>query len=250
MMHYEVPGIVLTMRGKALESGAEGDLVSVLNVNSKRTIQGVVTGPGRVTVMGPARPQHVAPRGLPPRRSPSEVENQVSVMSNRSRHVHSEHTGLPRRPLARRSSLRPARRLLRPRPAEECRRAAGARGDRESDRAARLQAGADADAGAAARGLQSELAVAQRLARVLQGPARHAGRRHHDGEGQDHRQGQDRERHQAQPRQQGGFRRHRFHRQQAADRRCRQADAGQDPHRRTPPRRPTTRARSTARKPC
>jgi len=53
MIYYEVPGIMLTMRGKALESGAEGDLVSVLNVNSKRTIQGVVTGPGRVTVMGP-----------------------------------------------------------------------------------------------------------------------------------------------------------------------------------------------------
>ena len=53
MIYYEVPGIVITMRGKALESGAEGDLVSVLNVNSKRTIQGVVTGPGRVTVMGP-----------------------------------------------------------------------------------------------------------------------------------------------------------------------------------------------------
>ena len=53
MLYYEVPGIVLTMRGKALESGAEGDLVNVLNVNSKRTIQGVVTGPGRVTVMGP-----------------------------------------------------------------------------------------------------------------------------------------------------------------------------------------------------
>ena len=50
-LHYEVPGIVLTMRGKALDSGAEGDLISVLNVNSKRTIQGIVTGPGRVTVM-------------------------------------------------------------------------------------------------------------------------------------------------------------------------------------------------------
>jgi flagellar basal body P-ring formation protein FlgA len=54
MLTYEVPGIVLTMRGKALESGAEGDLVSVLNVNSKRTIQGIVTGPGRVTVAAPS----------------------------------------------------------------------------------------------------------------------------------------------------------------------------------------------------
>jgi flagella basal body P-ring formation protein FlgA len=53
MLYYEVPGIVLTMRGKALESGAEGDLVSVLNVHSKRTIQGIVTGPGRVTVSAP-----------------------------------------------------------------------------------------------------------------------------------------------------------------------------------------------------
>jgi flagella basal body P-ring formation protein FlgA len=53
MLHYEVPGIVLAMRGKALESGAEGDVVSVLNVNSKRTIQGIVTGPGRVTVAAP-----------------------------------------------------------------------------------------------------------------------------------------------------------------------------------------------------
>ncbi len=47
---YEVPGIVLTVRGKAIEGGAEGDVVSVLNEQSKRTVQGVVTGPGRVLV--------------------------------------------------------------------------------------------------------------------------------------------------------------------------------------------------------
>jgi flagella basal body P-ring formation protein FlgA len=47
---YEVPGILLTLRGKALDSGAEGDMVSVLNVQSKRTVEGVVTGPGRVTI--------------------------------------------------------------------------------------------------------------------------------------------------------------------------------------------------------
>ena len=51
LLHYEVPGIVLSMRGKATESGAEGDTVSVLNEQSKRTIQGVVTGPGHVTVV-------------------------------------------------------------------------------------------------------------------------------------------------------------------------------------------------------
>ena len=45
---YEVPGIMLTMRGKAIEGGAEGDVISVLNEQSKRTVQGTVIGPGRV----------------------------------------------------------------------------------------------------------------------------------------------------------------------------------------------------------
>jgi flagellar basal body P-ring formation protein FlgA len=48
---YEVPGILLTTRGKSLESGAEGDVINVLNIQSKRTIQGVVSGPNRVTIM-------------------------------------------------------------------------------------------------------------------------------------------------------------------------------------------------------
>jgi len=47
---YEVPGILLTMRGKVLEPGAVGDLVSVLNVQSNRTVQATVSGPGRVTI--------------------------------------------------------------------------------------------------------------------------------------------------------------------------------------------------------
>ena len=47
---YEVPGIMLTVRGKASEGGSEGDVVSVLNEQSKRTVQGVVVGPGRVVV--------------------------------------------------------------------------------------------------------------------------------------------------------------------------------------------------------
>ena len=47
---YEVPGIVLTVRGKAAEGGAEGDVISVLNEQSKRTVQGVVVGAGRVVI--------------------------------------------------------------------------------------------------------------------------------------------------------------------------------------------------------
>lgn len=50
-LQYQVPGIVLTLRGKALESGSEGDTVNVLNIQSKRTVQGIVSGLGRVTVM-------------------------------------------------------------------------------------------------------------------------------------------------------------------------------------------------------
>jgi flagella basal body P-ring formation protein FlgA len=49
---YQVPGIYLTTRGKAIESGAEGDTVSVLNLQTKRTLSGVVTGRGQVTVEG------------------------------------------------------------------------------------------------------------------------------------------------------------------------------------------------------
>jgi len=49
---YQVPGIYLTTRGKAIESGAEGDTVSVLNLQTKRTLTGVVTARGQVTVQG------------------------------------------------------------------------------------------------------------------------------------------------------------------------------------------------------
>ena len=40
--------MVLTIRGKAADSGAEGDVISVLNEQSKRTVQGTIIGPGRV----------------------------------------------------------------------------------------------------------------------------------------------------------------------------------------------------------
>ncbi|CAN5197029.1 flagellar basal body P-ring formation chaperone FlgA [soil metagenome] len=48
---YEVPGLYLTGRGKAVDSGTEGDVVNVVNLQSKRTVQGVVVGPGQVSVV-------------------------------------------------------------------------------------------------------------------------------------------------------------------------------------------------------
>jgi flagella basal body P-ring formation protein FlgA len=47
---YEMPGLSLTIRGKALDAGGEGDVINVLNAQSKRTLQATVLGPGRVSV--------------------------------------------------------------------------------------------------------------------------------------------------------------------------------------------------------
>ncbi|MEY9111182.1 flagella basal body P-ring formation protein FlgA [Bradyrhizobium yuanmingense] len=58
---YQVPGLYLTTRGKVIESGAEGDTVSVLNLQSKRTLTGVVTGRGQVTVQGASQSAPMAP---------------------------------------------------------------------------------------------------------------------------------------------------------------------------------------------
>lgn len=47
---YQTPGLHLTMLGKALESGAEGDSINIVNASSKRVIQGVVVGPAQVLI--------------------------------------------------------------------------------------------------------------------------------------------------------------------------------------------------------
>jgi flagellar basal body P-ring formation protein FlgA len=63
---FQVPGITLTMRGKAIEGGSLGDTVNVLNVQSKRTIQATIAGPGHVIVMATSlvsiTPTTTAPR--------------------------------------------------------------------------------------------------------------------------------------------------------------------------------------------
>jgi flagellar basal body P-ring formation protein FlgA len=47
---YESPGLYLTVRGKAMSGGTEGDVVDVLNLQSKRTVSGVVIGRGQVAI--------------------------------------------------------------------------------------------------------------------------------------------------------------------------------------------------------
>ena len=47
---YETAGLYLTVRGKAVESGTEGDTVSVLNLQSTRTVSGIVVGRDQVAI--------------------------------------------------------------------------------------------------------------------------------------------------------------------------------------------------------
>ena len=47
---YQVPGIMLAVRGKAVDSGAVGDMIDVVNVQSNRTVRGTIVGPGQVAV--------------------------------------------------------------------------------------------------------------------------------------------------------------------------------------------------------
>jgi flagella basal body P-ring formation protein FlgA len=55
-LSYETVGLYLTIRGKALENGTDGDVVNVLNLQSKRTVSGIVVGRGRVSVTAPQVP--------------------------------------------------------------------------------------------------------------------------------------------------------------------------------------------------
>lgn len=60
-MVFQSSGIYLTSRGKALDNGTEGDVVSVVNLQSKRTVTGIVTGRGQVTIqIATPKPVYVA----------------------------------------------------------------------------------------------------------------------------------------------------------------------------------------------
>ena len=88
---YEVPGIVLTMRGKALETGAKGDIINVLNAASNKAIQATIAGPGHVVVSsradcrciagGRARATRRGERAVPfPPQPECASQRRVSVM--------------------------------------------------------------------------------------------------------------------------------------------------------------------------
>lgn len=49
-MEIVLPGLVVTAQGRALENGARGDLVQILNIASRAVVEATVTGPGRARV--------------------------------------------------------------------------------------------------------------------------------------------------------------------------------------------------------
>jgi flagella basal body P-ring formation protein FlgA len=57
---FQSTGLYLTASGKALENGTEGDVVNVLNLQSKRTVVGTVVGRGQVAITI-ASPRYAAP---------------------------------------------------------------------------------------------------------------------------------------------------------------------------------------------
>ncbi|MDB5558712.1 MAG: flagella basal body P-ring formation protein FlgA [Enterovirga sp.] len=62
---YEAPGLVLSMRVKANEGGALGDVISITNPGSKKAVPATVIGPGRVSVR-PAPVERVVAAGALP----------------------------------------------------------------------------------------------------------------------------------------------------------------------------------------
>lgn len=50
---YAMPGLLLSTKAVAMESGGKGDVVTIMNPRSKRIIEAVVTGPSAVSALAP-----------------------------------------------------------------------------------------------------------------------------------------------------------------------------------------------------
>jgi flagellar basal body P-ring formation protein FlgA len=78
---YQSAGLYLTTRGKALDSGAEGDIVNVLNPQTKRTLSGTVSARAQVTIQI-ATPKPVAAEDLTSSIDPDQTASQVAATGN------------------------------------------------------------------------------------------------------------------------------------------------------------------------
>ena len=50
---FQSGALTLAARARAMEDGAEGDLIRFVNLQSNRTVEAVAAGPGRARVVGP-----------------------------------------------------------------------------------------------------------------------------------------------------------------------------------------------------
>lgn len=73
---YQNGGLYLTIRGKAMDGGAEGDVVSVMNLQSQRVISGTVIGRGQVAIaVATPRPAPVADATTAPGSAPIKLSS-------------------------------------------------------------------------------------------------------------------------------------------------------------------------------
>ena len=79
---FQTAGLYLTMRGKSLDNGTEGDVVNVLNLQSKRTVTGTVIGRGQVAIQvaTPRLPDQTA--SIAPEEIPAAAPAPVSVAAS------------------------------------------------------------------------------------------------------------------------------------------------------------------------
>ena len=80
---YETAGIYITARGKAVDTGTEGDTVTVLNLQSKRTISGTVVGRDKVaiSIAVPGYPDSTASIGAAQSEAPVAVASRNSAQT-------------------------------------------------------------------------------------------------------------------------------------------------------------------------
>jgi flagella basal body P-ring formation protein FlgA len=62
LLVYVAPGLKLTTRAKALDDAAAGDTIRLINPESKRTVEGTITGPGAAEARPDIAPSVVATR--------------------------------------------------------------------------------------------------------------------------------------------------------------------------------------------
>jgi len=61
---YQMPGLMLAVRGKAGDGGAEGDMIDVVNLQSNRTVRATIIGRGQVAV-APMTARIIAAAAIP-----------------------------------------------------------------------------------------------------------------------------------------------------------------------------------------